>query len=354
MNSWRQLSPAKKSLIIRKPPAHSLGLPAELWLEVVSYFETVEEPATLPHHYPFFVLPARYLERPRALRALCGTCCGLRTLLLPKLWDRLEACAVDNRDIESWYEVIPNVLKRKCVNLAEDESLVKHVRTVNVIFTAFDFDNVIKAFIKCVQRLPNLRTIQILFSDTWSEKFSKVLNSVSLPSVKTVMLPLAGHEMLWACPEATRVVCRGLPQDILVKSLRERARKVEVLEIALTGIDVMKELVDVVPELREFIFKNSVHPEAVRMLSAAPKLRTIQIVICKGDIPTPTDIAQGCIKAAKAVLRGNTQKSGGKLTDGNSSEKDDNEEGKRKSLRVLTRWVDVGRTGRDEVEEIPL
>jgi hypothetical protein len=67
-------------------------LPANLLLEIMSYFPAVPVPTTRTSYLP--ILRPSVFERWDVLRALSQTCQLWRSVFFPMLWERMEACAV--------------------------------------------------------------------------------------------------------------------------------------------------------------------------------------------------------------------------------------------------------------------
>ena len=129
-----------------------LKLPAELWLEILSYFPAVPIPTRRIRPSP--VLPPSTLERSDVLRALSQTCRSLREIFFEQAWERLEACAIrtekasaypnisnlfqDLQDLSSgrdeipgsWYLGVSRTLQIKCEGLSRHPEYAALVRQV--------------------------------------------------------------------------------------------------------------------------------------------------------------------------------------------------------------------------------
>jgi hypothetical protein len=127
-----------------------LELPAELWLEIISYFPTVPIPTLRITHNP--VLPPSTLDRCDVLRALSQTCRALRKMFFQQAWERLEVCAIraeksngqnHSRDYSveglnygrdqipgSWYLGVSRTVQTKCEGLSRHPEYASLIRQV--------------------------------------------------------------------------------------------------------------------------------------------------------------------------------------------------------------------------------
>jgi hypothetical protein len=125
-------------------------IPAELWLEIISYFPAIPIPTPRPAHNP--VLPPSTLERSDVLRALSQTCRALRKIFFPQAWERLEVCAIrterpnmfgHTRDYSmeglnygrdqipsSWYLGVSKTVQTKCEGLSRYPEYAACIRQV--------------------------------------------------------------------------------------------------------------------------------------------------------------------------------------------------------------------------------
>ena len=69
------------------------------------------------------------------------------------------------------------------------------------------WDMAIPTFIKCLQSLPNLHTLEIGFMDYRPRPslFKNMLKNVKLPQVKTLVLPTVAHPLIKRCPNVEDV-----------------------------------------------------------------------------------------------------------------------------------------------------
>lgn len=81
-------------------------------------------------------------------------------------------------------------------------------RIVTVVLTRFQAKNVLPPFVKLLQCLPNLHTIQIPHAHSAITGALKAAFEGSVfPSVRTLTMPTCAHEVLRCCPGAREVTC---------------------------------------------------------------------------------------------------------------------------------------------------
>jgi len=69
-------------------------------------------------------------------------------------------------------------------------------------------DNAIKDFARCLLALPNLHTLEITSIEGAHSRLLRAgLRSTSLPQIRTVVLPSAGHRILRHCPNIEDLTC---------------------------------------------------------------------------------------------------------------------------------------------------
>ena len=100
----------------------------------------------------------------------------------------------------------------------------------------------ISLFVKCLDSLPNLHTLELAWSYfLLSRKLKKALRHLELPQIKTLILPVDAHPLLEHCPEVEDVVCaamfdsRGALEVFLRSLASNRDSKVHSLAIPLTS-----------------------------------------------------------------------------------------------------------------------
>jgi len=69
-------------------------------------------------------------------------------------------------------------------------------------------DSAIPLFVKCLQSLPNLHTLEIVRAGaSATSPLKDALKRVKLPQIKTLILPSTAHPLLRPCRDVEDVVC---------------------------------------------------------------------------------------------------------------------------------------------------
>ncbi|KAF9043872.1 hypothetical protein BDZ89DRAFT_1155908 [Hymenopellis radicata] len=181
-------------------PGNTKGLPTlplELHLEILSYFPSVPIPCPSSG-----ILPAEYRDRFDAIFALSQTCSALYHVYHPLLWKSLEVCAIRCRPSKT--RLLAKKMATELVFQAEVVTiraphLAEFVQVFNVALTTFCSPTVYKEFVRCLQCLPNLHTLQIISFPDRSEgkgpedsmqSLQYAFAQARLPSVTTLTLPV--------------------------------------------------------------------------------------------------------------------------------------------------------------------
>ncbi|KAJ7686696.1 hypothetical protein B0H17DRAFT_1204121 [Mycena rosella] len=261
-------------------------------------------------------LPLEYHERADSLRALSQTCHALRLTFLPILWECWNACVeVRAPTSPTFWKALGDQLKRSSVRLAREPELLSYIRTVNVILTRYSSAEVIPLFARCLARMPNMHTLQIVYAHiAMTTALKKGFANTSLPTVRKIILPPWAHEVLRCCPEVTHVICNGddYRGEKLVSAIAKCCKKVEIVEgFQLREPNVMKQLIKAAPNLIEIKFNQVPSQATIEGLSGFKKLsviglthRTSQKALDSGSYSTalPQELQQS-IEAAKVILR---------------------------------------------------
>ncbi|EAU92311.1 hypothetical protein CC1G_00530 [Coprinopsis cinerea okayama7 len=259
-------------------------LPDELISEVLSYYpevgpltSAVDGTARYQAREP--ILPVSYLVRPDTLRALSQTCVAYRRLFLPILWERLEVC-VEARGKEQFFRHAGESLTRKCNGLLENPDLLDMVRYVNVILTRYKSDMVLPTFTKCLKAMPNVHTIHVLHAHTQMTSHIKAgFEGVSLPTIRTLIIPGYCHELLKTCPEVRSVQCIRDDGSKLITVIKRDCPKVE--EVRGFGLDasLTKRLVKAAPNLRTVeVYYNRDSSDIDGMITELKKLKHLTTI----------------------------------------------------------------------------
>ena len=289
-----------------------LQLPAELWLEIMSYFPAVPIPTQRVTRSP--ILPPSSRDRSDVLRYLSQTCHTLRDMFFEQAWERLEVCAIraqrsngqkssEDYSIEglnyrldqipgSWYLCVSRTLQTKCEGLSRypeyaalvwqvlDEAKLKFnskfilSSTVNVVLIRCSAKTVLPAFARCIEMLPNLHTLQILRAHSQlTTPLKKVFEGRSFPSIQTVILPTHAHEILCCCKDARVVVCNHGDGSQLLTAMAKGNKKVERLEGFMPGDRQAKRRSTPMIEHESHLFNL-----ITGIVKIAPRLRVIKFV----------------------------------------------------------------------------
>ena len=100
-------------------------LPAELLLEIASYFRSV--PIHELHGGYHLETNLYALERQDALRAMSQTCSSWRAFFRPLLWENVEMAGTRQGNGQ-WFTQCANTLFEKCSEIVEVEEVAKYVR----------------------------------------------------------------------------------------------------------------------------------------------------------------------------------------------------------------------------------
>lgn len=96
---------------------------------------------------------------------------------------------------------------------------------------------VLPAFATCLKALPNLHTLQVIHAHSqMTTPLKKAFEKVSLPQIKTLILPSCAHNILRSCPNVTDLTCNAEDGKKLVTALTQASiRNVEVIQGIFTG-----------------------------------------------------------------------------------------------------------------------
>lgn len=91
-------------------------------------------------------------------------------------------------------------------------------------------DKVLPAFVKCLEHLPNLHTLQFLHVHSQMTTMLKThFEGHTFPQVRTIILPSCAHNILRSCPELTSVTCNEDDGGKLIAPIGACCKKVETL-----------------------------------------------------------------------------------------------------------------------------
>jgi hypothetical protein len=102
------------------------------------------------------------------------------------------------------------------------------LRTVNVVLTRYQTATVIPIFSAFLQRLPHLHTLHVLHAHTqMTTALKNGFENVTLPNIRTLIIPGYCHEILKRCPRVTTVWCIRDDGSKLVSVLATHCKEVE-------------------------------------------------------------------------------------------------------------------------------
>ena len=93
-------------------------------------------------------------------------------------------------------------------------------------------------FVKCLEALQNLHTLEILSADdVLTSPLKNALKRVQLPRVHTLILPLAAHPLIGRCPNVEDLICviryNMVSSDDFLASLASNRNSIKRLVIPL-------------------------------------------------------------------------------------------------------------------------
>ena len=221
-------------------------LPDETFLEILSYFPAINFRYGFAHQRGLSnpnVLSGGYAERCNVLRAITQTCRALRQKFLPWLWEGVDACAVPYD--RAWYVYLGNLLENKCRILLKNPVLAAHVRLANICFlystlshtvdsvmsvtlSRHRMNTVLPTFASCLQSLPNLHTLGVCHAHRdMTTKLEAAFKGVTIPSIRTIVIPTVAHNILRSCPNVEDVTCNDGDGSQILSSIASKCPKVK-------------------------------------------------------------------------------------------------------------------------------
>ncbi|CAE6415824.1 unnamed protein product [Rhizoctonia solani] len=253
-------------------------------------------------------LPGHFLDRFKALRNLSQLCQLSRKMYLPLLWERVQVCIATKG---AWYREHGNNLVRKCNGLLESQYLWPYIRTITVCLTRFETNRVIPPFVRLLNLLPNVQTLEIPHAHGSMTKILKHhFGGNIFPSIQTVVLPTCAHEILRCCPGIRDITCNEGDGGTLVSAMvNAGCSSLEVMNGIVAGPLQMKRLVKKGPSLRRIrINVRMKDPEkTIQSFSSFPSLRVIEIDTDGRDIDPLLKIASDTLRNCTEQLAASTK-----------------------------------------------
>ncbi|KAF8120941.1 hypothetical protein EV363DRAFT_1570109 [Boletus edulis] len=279
-------------------------IPDDVLLEIVSHLPTIDNrrDGMYDTHPVYDLMPART----PTLRALSQTSRFSRSRCLALAWQRTEFFGPNiwRRDM-SFHEAIGKGTYSSIHVLKACPYLLPLIRsTVSVTLKSHQKAK-IPEFAACLATLPNLDTIEVIFTG-WDMEMQAVVNNAfrgeRIPSVRRISIPSSMHEIIRGCPNLEEVTCVvGDGSKIIQSLVAGKCHQVRILK----GISApLTQLVNLVPNLTHasVVLKSDMTP-----LTSFPFLDTIEILVSyhvRVDLPLSEFLALD-IKKAREILKRN-------------------------------------------------
>ena len=99
---------------------------------------------------------------------------------------------------------------------------------MSVTVTRYRMDTILSAFANCLQSLPNLHTLELCHvHQEMTTKLKKALEGVTIPSIRTVVLPTVAHHILRSCPNVVDVTCNVGDGSQILGTIASKCPEVE-------------------------------------------------------------------------------------------------------------------------------
>ena len=99
---------------------------------------------------------------------------------------------------------------------------------MSVTVTRYRMDTILPAFANCLQSLPNLHTLELCHvHQEMTTKLKKAFEGVTIPSIRTVVLPTIAHHILRSCPNVEDVTCNVGDGSQILGTIASKCPKVE-------------------------------------------------------------------------------------------------------------------------------
>lgn len=214
-------------------------LPAELYLEIMSYFSSVPIDETSSGGYslePHLLA----LERQDALRAMSQTCRAWRAFYRPLLWENVEMAGTRPGGGQ-WYLQCCKTLVAKCTEIKECKEVAGWVKGMRFVLSTHDLGPCLELLREAMKACTNLKTVHVYFAQADSASMiNEAFRGCVFGSVEKVVVPAQAHAILKCCPNVKEVVCTQGKGSQVVSALQTKCKKVEVLEGVSPDTAMMK------------------------------------------------------------------------------------------------------------------
>ncbi|KAJ7205374.1 hypothetical protein C8J57DRAFT_1202012 [Mycena rebaudengoi] len=313
-----------RARLLAAGPVNTTGLPSlaiETLHEIISYYVAVPRNAA-PKVCP--ILSCVYLERRNALRALSCTCKRLRSIFLAQAWESIEACAssripedyelkgrgwgsrFEKREKEIRRELAIDLVSQLETVTERNPAFAQHIRCVTISLTTWCAENVGPELYRALVLLPNLETLQILRYPDYCSTNSPFAASyeVTLPSVRTLRIPVAMYSLLHQCPNVQRLTLDEWSPHVMAL----KTPKLLALDCPPVSATSIPEILERKPYLHEIptIRTNYLTPDRLKTLKGMKSLQSINLdnfyvpTLDRNDRPINP---RALVDAAKEVLR---------------------------------------------------
>nr|GAT52718.1 predicted protein [Mycena chlorophos] len=164
-----------------------------------------------------------------------------------------------------------------------------------------------------MSKMPNLHTLQVIHAHSqMTTHLKNGFENISLPTIRCLVVPDHGHEILRCCPEVKHVVCTSADGSKLVSAIGKCCPKVEIIQdFDISGDNLRKRLLKAAPNLLELrIHSHHANAEHIKALSGFKKLKSIQFIhhisldeLESGAASRVPEVLVKPVQAAKALLQ---------------------------------------------------
>ncbi|KAI0790818.1 hypothetical protein C8Q75DRAFT_806198 [Abortiporus biennis] len=224
-----------------------LSLPIELFDQILSKYPRAEEKHIVANST---TLDLKFSVRTKVLRALSQTCKSLRTECLPRLWERIEVCYVEQEKDVIFFKVVSRNLERISRGLMKTPEIAKLVKIFTVTLTRCSTDTTLSPFVWCLRNLPNLHTLQVLHAHSqMTTALKNAFSNVNLSQIRTLILPNCAHNILRSCDGARNVTCNEHDGGRFLNAIHDSSIDVQSLRNIGASDALLKRLPKSVPTL---------------------------------------------------------------------------------------------------------